>query len=138
MNKNQAVYNWLKTYNKFENLFFNFSYGTNKNNTMLPQPNDYIDYEDITGSKVRYYTFSISHFKHYTNLPTTENIDNMEEVQEFLNWVDEQNRNKNFPKFPENCTIEYIKNLTDIPNVSKSNNNLVRFYSQIQIKYIEK
>lgn len=138
MNKNQAVYNWLKTYNKFKNLLFNFSYGTNKNTTMLPQPNDYIDYEDITGSKVRYYTFSISHFKHYTNLPTTENIDNMEEVQEFLNWVDEQNRNKNFPKFPENCTIEYIKNLTDIPNVSKSNNNLVRFYSQIQIKYIEK
>lgn len=138
MNKNQAVYNWLKTYNKFSNLLFNFSYGTNKNTTMLPQPNDYIDYEDITGSKVRYYTFSISHFKHYTNLPTTENIDNMEEVQEFLNWVDEQNRNKNFPKFPENCTIEYIKNLTDIPNVSKSNNNLVRFYSQIQIKYIEK
>lgn len=139
MNKSEAVFNWLKTYESFNNLFFNFSIGKNNNTSMIPNPNDYIDYEDIAGNKIRYYTFAVSHFKHFTNLPNTkENIDNMEQVQKFLDWIDEQDKKKNFPDFPENCTIEYVKNINNIPTVTKSNNNLARFYSQIRIKYIEK
>lgn len=139
MRKNEAVFEWLKTYEGFNNLYFNFSIGTANNNVMIPSPNDYLDYEDITGAKIRYYTFAVSHFKHFTNLPNTrENIDNMEEVQKFLDWIDEQNKNNNYPDFPSNCKIEFIKNTNNIPTVTKSNNNLARFYSQIQIKYIEK
>lgn len=139
MSKNKAILDWLKTYEKFDKLFFNFSIGNNKNAVMIPAPNDYLDYQDITGAKIRYYTFAVSHFKHFTNLPNNkENLDNMNEVQDFLDWIDTQNKNKNFPLFPSNCTIEYVKNLNNIPSVTKTNNNLARFYSQIQIKYIEK
>lgn len=137
-NKDKAVFDWLKTYEGFNNLYFNFSICKANNVAMLPTPTDYLDYEDITGSKIRYFIFSVSHFKHFTNLPNTkENLDNMSEVEKFLDWIDEQNRIGNFPTFPDNCTIEYIRNLNNIPTVTKSNNNLARFYSQIQIKYIE-
>ena len=137
-NKNKAVFEWLKTYDGFKNLYFNFSIGENNTVSMLPAPTDYLDYVDITGAKIRYYNFVVSHFKHFTNLPNTNlNVDNMEEVEKFIDWIDEQDKKRNYPTFPDNCTIEYIRNLNNIPTVTKSNNNLARMYSQIQIKYIE-
>lgn len=139
MSKSEAVFLWLKQYSGFKNLYFNFSIGNIENNVMVPYPTDYLVYEDVTGAKIRNYIFAVSHFKHFTNLPhTDENIDNMEEVQKFLDWIDEQEDIHNYPIFPSNCVIEYIKNLNNIPTVTKSNNNLARFYSQIQIRYIEK
>lgn len=139
MNKNEAVFEWLKQYEGFQYLMFNFATAQTNYQAMLPYPTDYLVYEDVTGAKIREYTFAVSHFKHFTNLPnTTENIDNMEEVQKFLNWIDKQDEESNYPDFPSNCKIEYVKNLNNIPTVTKSSNNLAQFYSQIKIRYIEK
>lgn len=138
MGKLEAVYNWVKTYEGFKNLDFNFSIGKNNNNVLIPSPNDYVVYEDITGSKIRHLTFSVSNYRHLSNLPNTkDNLNNMEEVQKFLDWIDTQNKEKNYPEFPDNCTIEYVKNLNNIPTTTGMNNNIARFYSQIQIRYIE-
>lgn len=138
MGKLEAVYNWVKTYEGFKNLDFNFSIGKNNNNVLIPSPNDYVVYEDITGSKIRHLTFSVSNYRYLSNLPNTkDNLNNMEEVQKFLDWIDTQDKEKNYPEFPDNCTIEYVKNLNNIPTTTGMNNNIARFYSQIQIRYIE-
>lgn len=138
MNKTEAVYNWLKSYDGFNNLYFNFSIDKNNTSVMIPSPSDYLLYEDISGVMLRNYIFSVSHFKHLTYLPNKENIDNMEEVQKFLDWIYNQNKIHNYPEFPESCNIDYIKNINNIPKLSKTNNNLVMFYTQIQIQYTEK
>ena len=138
MTKLEAVYTWLKTYPGFKNLDFNFGISKNNNSVLIPAPNDYVVYEDITGRKIRHLTFSVSNYKHLSNLPNTkDNLDNMEEVQKFLDWIDTQDNAKNYPIFPDNCKIEYIKNLKNLPTTTAINNNLARFYNQIQIRYIE-
>ena len=138
MGKLEQVYNWIKTYSGFKNLYFNFGVAKNNNTILIPAPNDYLVYEDITGAKIRLLTFSISHYRHLSNLPnTTDNLDNIEEVQKFLDWIDTQEKEKNYPILDDNCTVEYIKNLSDLPTTTATNNNLSRFYSQIQIQYIE-
>lgn len=40
----------------------------------------------------------------YSN--TSENIEQMQYVQEFLDWINEQGENENFPDFGEKCTVQ--------------------------------
>ena len=68
MTKLEAVYTWLKTYSGFKNLDFNFGISKNNNSVLIPAPNDYVVYEDITGTKIRHLTFSVSNYKHLSNL----------------------------------------------------------------------
>ena len=43
----------------------------------------------------------------YSN--TSENAEQMARVQDFLNWINEQGENKNFPDFGTKCKIQRLK-----------------------------
>lgn len=38
--------------------------------------------------------------------------------QEFMDWIEEQNREKNYPDFGEQCQIKKIENLQNMPNLA--------------------
>ena len=198
MTKLEAVYTWLKTYSGFKNLDFNFGISKNNNSVLIPAPNDYVVYEDITGTKStltrsevrghakkpwkqkhtgharqgstkgpqfvgggvvfapkpRDFSKKVNKFARRTALVSALSqklaqnevviLDKFaleqvktKEVQKFLDWIDTQDNAKNYPIFPDNCKIEYIKNLKNLPTTTAINNNLARFYNQIQIRYIE-
>ena len=57
-----------------------------------------------------------------------------------MDWLDEQNRQKIFPDFGEDCEVEKIENLQNMPNLAGINaeESLARYMLQGRILYREK
>ena len=128
-------------------LYFNFgniednSYQviTDSNDTALSQP--YID-----GSILKRYTFYIDCFKTIAYNKVIkgyqdENLYDISEVQAILDWVNEQDRNKIYPDFGEDCLIDSMQSTTESPDlhsVEDTTTSPIAVYRiSIQIDYID-
>ena len=60
-------------------------------------------------------------------------------AQSFMDWLDEQNKAKEYPDFGKNCEIEKMENLQNMPNLSGVNYEagLARYMIQVRILYKE-
>lgn len=128
-------------------LYFNFgniednSYQivTESNDTSLSQP--YID-----GSILKRYTFYIDCFKTIAYNKVIkgyqdENLYDISEVQAILDWVNEQDKNKIYPDFGEDCLIDSMQSTTESPDllsVEDTTTSPIAVYRiSIQIDYID-
>lgn len=128
-------------------LYFNFgniednSYQivTESNDTSLSQP--YID-----GSILKRYTFYIDCFKTIAYNKVIkgyqdENLYDISEVQAILDWVNEQDANKIYPDFGEDCLIDSMQSTTESPDllsVEDTTTSPIAVYRiSIQIDYID-
>lgn len=149
MDKNQLMVEFLQTCPTIKDnpLFFNFGnvednahqVTINSDDVALQKP--YID-----GSVKKRYTCSLDSFKSVACIPVVqgqsdENIEDFADVQELLDWVNEQGENFNFPDFGEDFDIEEMKTLTakpDLIGVESSLNPPMAIYRIIiQIDYID-
>ena len=57
-----------------------------------------------------------------------------------MDWIDTQNKKKEFPDFGENCTIEKIENIQNMPNLAgvSEKESLARYMIQARILYTER
>lgn len=86
------------------------------------------------------YGFTITLIRLYSTDLDSLNLECMNFVQSFMDWIDEQNRKKNFPDFGENCQIKKMENLQNMPNLSGINpkEGLARYQIQCRIIYFDK
>ncbi len=86
------------------------------------------------------YGFSIILTKPYSIAVDDLNLEAMNFAQAFMDWVDEQNRKKNFPAFPEGCQIKKMENLQNMPNLAGINaeEGLAQYMIQCRLIYYEK
>lgn len=151
MDKNQAVIDFLLDCPQIQAnpLFFNFLNAKDNNKQILTQTNDVnIDRPYIDGSVMRRFTFSIVDFKSVAFLaipkdPTksSENVDDMAEVQDILDWITEQADDQNFPDFGENCVVDRMWVSTSTPNLNGVDTSvtpaLAKYSMSIQIEYLD-
>lgn len=86
------------------------------------------------------YGLSVILTKPYSTDEDNLNLEAMNFAQKISDWVDEQNKLKNYPKFPENCQIKKMETLQSMPNLAGINakENLARYMVQCRIIYFEK
>lgn len=86
------------------------------------------------------YGFSVLVTKEYSTYCDDLNLEAMNFVQKIMDWVDEQNRNRNYPDFGERCTIKKIENLQNMPNLAEANpeEGYARYMFQCRVIYYEK
>ena len=128
-------------------LYFNFgniednSYQivTESNDTSLSQPY-------IHGSILKRYTFYIDCFKTIAYNKVIkgyqdENLYDISEVQAILDWVNEQDKNKIYPDFGEDCLIDSMQSTTESPDVlsveDTTTSPIAVYRISIQIDYID-
>lgn len=60
--------------------------------------------------------------------------------QEFMDWIEEQNRKKNYPDFGKQCQIKKIENLQNMPNLATVDwkNALAQYQIPCRVVYFEK
>ena len=94
----------------------------------------------ITGNVQKEYGFSIIIVKAYSSEQDDLNLEAMNFAQAFMDWMDEQNEKKEYPDFGENCTVERMENLQNMPNLSGVNYEagLARYMIQAKIIYTER
>ena len=124
MNKHQAMLTFLQTCPAIRDnpLFFNFgkvengAHQANMRSDDVSLHRPYID-----GTELKRYTFHLDSFKSVAYNPVIpglpdENMEDFEEVQALLDWVNEQGELKNYPAF-EDCTIDKMRSLSTKPEL---------------------
>lgn len=86
------------------------------------------------------YGFTIIIVKPYSTHEDDLNLEAMNMVQGFMEWIEEQNKTKNYPVFPDNCQIRKLENLQNMPSLAGINSEagLARYMLQCRLIYFEK
>lgn len=155
INKNAKIIEYLLQCQEIQNspLYFNFinaKDGSNQVMTMTDVTSTLRTY--IDGSIRKRYLFNIITFKSISENAIVkpvgtsgpypdENIEDMQDVQTLIDWVNEQDDLCNYPDFGTDCIIDSIRTTTDTPTLMGINTELIpplAMYSiSIQVEYID-
>lgn len=151
IDKNQAVIDFLLQCPAILNnpLYFNFLNAQDESKQMITQANDItLNKKYIDGSILKRYTFTLIDFRSVAFQPipkiegyTSENVEEMLDVQGIIDWVNEQSDSENYPDFGEDCYIDNMKTTSDNPNLNGVDTSvtpaLAKYSMSIQIDYID-
>lgn len=86
------------------------------------------------------YGFTILITWHYSSELDDMNLQAMNLGQMFMDWIDEQNRKKNFPNFGKNCQVKKIENLQNMPNLATVDweSGVAQYQIPCRVLYFEK
>ncbi len=151
VDKNQAVIDFLLQCPAIANspLFFNFLNAKDENKQIVTQADDVAtNRKYIDGSVMKRYTFTLIDFRSvaYQPIPkvagySSENVEEMLDIQGILDWVNEQADELNYPDFGEECIIDSMKTTSNNPNLdgldTSVSPSLAKYSMSIQIDYID-
>lgn len=150
VDKNKAILNFITTYPGIETspIFVNFINAQDEDVQVITDSNDVsLNRKFVDGSVMKQYTFSIVVTKSITDLAIAkdimlnENIDDMADIQAFMDWVNEQGDNHNYPDFGEKCIIEEMHTTSENPSIDGITDEvspaLALYSMEIRIDYID-
>lgn len=140
MSKHQAMTTYLSSHVSEiagEALKFNFSTNESGSIAFLTQYSDKEIKKYKSGSK-KQYGFAILITKPYSKEDDNLNLLAMEMAQAFQDWIDAQDKIKNYPVFT-GCDVLKIESLQDMPNLSgvDETETLAQYMLQCRVTYYE-
>lgn len=92
----------------------------------------------IGGHGIKRYDFAIVSMAPQDPGTSHANADRMQEAQNFMEWIDEQRKARNFPDF-KGCRVLSIENLQNMPNLAGVNaaGNVAKYIIQCRVRYYE-
>ena len=120
-------------------LSFNFSPESADSFSLITDYSDKVVKEFICGDIRKAYGFAIVIIKNYSTSGDDLNLECMNFVQVFMDWMEEQDRNKHYPDFGDDCDIEKMEVLQNMPNLAGVNaeEGLAKYMIQGRILYME-
>lgn len=150
MDKNKAILDFIATYQDIEKspIFINFINAKNDDVQYMTASNEtYLNRKFVDGSVMKRFTFSLVITKTITSmaiakdLMTNENIDDLADIQAFMDWINEQGENQNYPDFGGDCVIEEMHTTSENPSIDGINTEvapaLALYGVEIRIDYID-
>ena len=151
MDKNKKVIEYLLTCPSIYNtpLYFNFINAKNDHTQFVTVSNDKaINQPFIDGSVSKRYDFTLIVFKSVSPNPivkdgqhSDENIVDISDVQGIIDWIDVQNKARQFPDFGNLCIIDSIGTTTTNPTLNSIDTTvtpaLARYSITIRIEYVD-
>lgn len=121
-------------------LNFNVSPGEEGNISFLTNYSDKIRKKYIRVGFEKEYGFTIVITRTFSDGTDDLNLDAMNFAQEFMDWIDEQDKKKNYPDFGDKCQIKKIENLQNMPNLASVDweNMIAQYMLQCRVIYFEK
>ena len=142
MNKHEAVKAFFedKVMELIGNVLgFNYSPETVNSIALLPEYSDRQIRQYITGERQMQYSFAFLIVRCYSTEPLDAlNMEAMEIGQAFMDWIEEQDLEGNYPDLGEDCESEKMEVLQDMPNLASVNEDTARYMIQGRIIYVEK
>nr|DAZ33229.1 MAG TPA: Minor capsid protein from bacteriophage [Caudoviricetes sp.] len=136
-NKHKVVLDYLSNYPDIKSfLYFNTSLEELNHTSVNTITSDYFEQKYLRGG-IKNYDFAVTFIGQYDTGTSDININQIFDLEKFMLWIDEQNKNKNFPEFEDGEVIS-IENLQNQPSFSGINEtgNLAKYMFQIRIKYL--
>lgn len=140
MNKHKVMQEWVQQFLDDNYLYFESADEYPDARALVPNYGDYVRATDIVGNKYKSYSFV---FIGYQRLDTGAsdsdiNTDNMEIFDKFIEWLEKQQRDRNFPDFGAKCSdydIIILQNMANLGQVTED--NLAKYMLGARIDYVE-
>ena len=137
--KNNAIWEWLKTCEYLKDMFFNFGEDKNNNTIIASNVSEANIKEFVDGSKKKVYQFTVIQFKKTSIIPNSkQNINTLVDVTSVMEWIEAQDKIRNYPNFGSLCLIESVKNLQNIPNVAGQDKQGAKYMFAVEVTYLER
>lgn len=138
MNKHEAMWQWISECPVIDKLYYNFGSSVPNSSVFLPNASDRIVKRDIFGTMTKHYDFAVTSFVTVdTTLHTIDNLVNYTALQDFIDWVEEQNKLRNFPVLDDNCTVKTVLPLQNMPTNAGATTSIAKFMVQCRVVYLE-
>ena len=151
VDKNQAIIEYLSECPTVSNnkLFFNFADETANSNQVFAHGDDTVlNKPFVDGSVEKLYTFTIFIYKSVSYNPVAkvsghpdENVTDLSDAQALIDWVTEQNEQRHFPNFGNECIIDSVESLTNSPVLkgvdAKAQPPLAQYRRVIRVTYLD-
>lgn len=135
MNKSELVFEFIKQYPPLGNKL-QFNALLNKANTysVYSISSDEVIKEYTGGLKKKQFTFGISGIKKFDKDNLSDlNLDSFYDFELFKEWVQDQNKAKNFPQIGDVLNMK----ATEIDYVGNDGVNLAKYAFTVSIQYLE-
>lgn len=121
-------------------LNFNVSPGEEGNIAFLTNYSDKLRKKYIRVGAEKEYGFTVVITRTFSEGTDDLNLDAMNFAQEFMDWIDEQDKKKKYPDFGEKCRVKKIENLQNMPNLASVDwdNMIAQYMLQCRVIYFEK
>ncbi len=140
-NKYEQIIKWMQEYTPLKNewVFFNVSVAESGFKGVNSVQNSRELESFIDGSRRVEFLFSLNIGEEFDSTTTNNNLDALQEFENFSMWVEQQNKNKNFPSFEDNEIVEKVEVLETVPMISvDSQRSIAKLQGEFKITYLEK
>lgn len=138
MNVYKVINDWLKQYEPIGSwLYFNSTpveLGVTSMNTLpSSQTKKYVD-----GSKKVILLFTINMIKEFDEGTSDVNMDVLDEVCQFAEWIKEQNESLNYPVFGDKMKVQKVEVISTVPSLAVNKVALLAQYSfNARLEYLD-
>lgn len=137
MNKNLAMLDYLRQYPGLQSyLYFNSMVDQIGNTAIQTVYGETWEVRYLRGHGIKQFDFAIVYIAPADTGTSDTNADETQTVQNFMDWIDRQNKEKNFPVF-EGCKILSVENLQNMPNFAgiDSTEGVAKYMFQCRVRY---
>lgn len=137
-NKHLAMREWVEGFLYDNYLYFESADASPGVRMMVPQYGDYVNKVDILGAKYKSYTFIFIAYEQLDPGTSDVNITNMQVMDSFIEWLEEQKEDENYPEFGDNCSeyeIQPLQNMANLATVTED--GLAKYMLGVRINYKE-
>lgn len=139
ISKHKVMQEWVQSFLDDNYLYFEQADAYPHVRTLVPNFGDYVNKTDITGAKYKSYSFVFVGYEKLDYGTSDVNSENMEIFDKFNEWLEEQQKNQNFPDFGDNCSeydIIILQNMAHLATIS--DDNLAKYMLGARIDYVER
>lgn len=138
-NKNTAMLAYLRQYPGLRSfLYFNSMVDQIGNTAVQTVYGEAWEKKYVRNHGIKQWDFAVVKIAQADTGTSDINADETQAVQDFMDWIDAQNKSQNFPVF-DGCKILSIENLQNMPNFAGIDNNegAAKYMFQCRVRYYE-
>lgn len=138
-NKNTAMLAYLRQYPGLQSfLYFNSMVDQIGNTAVQTVYGEAWEKKYVRNHGIKQWDFAVVKIAQADTGTSDINADETQAVQDFMDWIDAQNKSQNFPVF-DGCKILSIENLQNMPNFAGIDNNegAAKYMFQCRVRYYE-
>lgn len=142
VNKHLAVKTWVEEFLDGAKMSFdNIDASMPNFRSLIPDYGDFLVKQDIQGNKTKRYTFA------FVGIETLDNIDNdtnnattRQKIDDFNDWIVEQEKLKNYPDFGTDIIKYKVEPLQNTANLAQvfEDSGFAKYVLMARIEYVER
>ena len=140
VNKHAVVKEWVESYLSNAKIGFEYIDAYQGFRSVIPNYGDYVVKTDIVGNKTKWYTFGFVAVESLDIYSGDNNATIRDSIDAFNDWLETQEKNKNYPDFGTNVTKYKISPLYNTADMSQvfEDKGLAKYVLMVRIEYVEK